>query len=547
MIAPTGVVYLGTVPWTPSYGNVWYEGMMSPATIVSTFLLNSTTNYTYIRESTDLRVPYNADDIYGINYCGYMNQGKWLFAFVETITYVNNNTSTLHMVEDAWHTWGEYLVPKACMVRREHVSTDTPGAWRAPEPNLSLEGVTLTVQEFNDLTYNAVIVGTNATPHLKANQSTDYFAPHTADDFLGSDPIAGGMYNTIYSGTAYFGFTNSELSALANFLNNMNLCGAAESIACMFMVPGTMLTTDSQHLVTSYGTSVDGAFNAPTYSAGSYTPRNKKCLTFPYCYATITDFSGSEMDIKYEDCNTYGQVRYRFAQGLDPTSALFFTMREYQGQSVDPSHSMPIAQNPQCSWTYNGYQNWMAQNSSSLQLKTDVGQAETLLGGGLILGGLALAFTPLGAALELGATAAAGAVGGGLSALASGMKAQADVKNEVTVQSKVPAHRVGTPSGNSLQGIGRNEGGFIAHGLTLESARRLDSFFDVFGYEVDTVKIPNLTGRPTWNYVQTEGAAFGGTIPADRLALMNACLDRGITFWHNAAKIGDYSQSNVVV
>ena len=131
----------------------------------------------------------------------------------------------------------------------------------------------------------------------------------------------------------------------------------------------------------------------------------------------------------------------------------------------------------------------MAQNSSSLQLKTDVGGAETVLGAGMLMGGLALAFTPIGAALGLGATTAAAAVGGGIHMIASGMRDQADVKNEVTVQSKTPAHRVGTPSGNSLQGIGRNEGGFIAHGLTPESARRLDAFFDVFGYEIDVVKV----------------------------------------------------------
>lgn len=546
MIAPTGTVYLGTVPWTVSYQHIWYEGMMSPQTIVSTFLPNGTSDYTYIRESTDIRVPYNADSIYGINYVGYQVDTKWFFAFVNTITYVNNNLSTLHLEEDVWHTWGQYLTVKACMVRREHVATDSPGEWRAPEPNLALEGVTLTVQEFNDLTYNAIVLGTNAIPHLKANQSTDMFAPHTADDFLGSDPVAGGLYNTIYSGAAYYGFTNSELNALANFLNNLNLCGAAESVCCLYMVPGQLLVTGTDHAITSYGTSVDGGFQAPTYAADGYTPRNKKILTFPYCYATITDFSGSEMDIKYEDCNTYGQVRYRFAQGLDPTAALFLTMLQYQGQSIDPSHSMPIAQNPQCSWVYNGYQNWMAQNSSSLQLKTDVGGAETVLGAGMLMGGLALAFTPIGAALELGTTAATAAVGSGIHMIASGMKDQADVKNEVTVQSKTPAHRVGTPSGNSLQGIGRNEGGFIAHGLTPESARRLDAFFDVFGYEIDLVKVPALTGRPAWNYVRTEGACMGGTIPADRLSLINATLDRGVTFWHTS-DIGNYALANGVV
>ena len=545
MIAPTGTVYLGTVPWTDTYGHVWYEGMMSPASIVSQFGTMQANGYTYIRESTDIRVPYNADSLYGINYCMYMNDTKWFFAFVDTITYTNNSTSTLHLKEDAWHTWGGDLVPKACMVRREHVSQDLPGQWRAPEPNLSLESVTLTVQEFNQLTYNSIIVGTNAIPHLKANQTTSMFAPHTADDFLGSDPVEGGIYNTIYSGAKYYGFYNSEFSDLANFLRNLNLCGAAESMCCMFMVPSEMLTTGSNHEVTSYGVSIDGAFTAPSYVADGYTPRNNKCLTFPYAFATMTDFAGSEMDIKYEDCNTYGQVRYRFAQGLDATAALFVTMTQYQGQSIDPSHSMPIAQNPQCAWTYSGYLNWMAQNSSSLQVKQDVGTAEAVLGAGVLAGGIVLAFTPLGAALELSAATVGGIAATGLGMLGGGLKARTDTKLEIEAQSKVPAHRIGTPSGNSLQGIARNEGGFIAKGLTRESAERLDQFFDAVGYEVDRVKVPNLTGRPSWNYVQTEGANFTGTIPADRLALINQCLDRGITFWHTP-DVGNYSLANGV-
>lgn len=543
MLAPTGTVYLGSVPWTDNYAHVWLEGALTPQSIVTQFGQYQTNNYTYIRESEDIRVPYNADTLYGINYCMYRNDNKWFFAFVNTITYLNNSTSTLHLKEDVWHTWGEYLVIKPCMVRREHVVTDQPGQWRAPEPNMALETVTLTVQEFNQLTYNSIVVGTNAIPHLKANQVTDMFAQHTADDFLGSDPVEGGIYNTIYSGARYYGFSNSELQDLANFIRNLNLCGAAESICCMFMVPSEMLTTGSNHEVTSYGVSIDGAFNAPNYAAGGYAPRNQKVLTYPYCYATMTDFAGSEMDIKYEDCNVYGQVRYRFSQGLDATAALFVTMTQYQGQSIDPSHSMPIAQNPQCAWTYSGYLNWMAQNSSSLQIKQDVGAMEAVLGAGSILGGIALAFTPLGGAT--GEYLPGALVSAGLGMVGGGLRTRTDTRLEIEAQSKKPAHRIGTPSGNSLQGIARNEGGFIAKGLSYESAVRLDNFFDVCGYEVDLVKVPNLMGRPSWNYVQTEGASVAGTIPADRLAIMAQCLDRGITFWHTA-DVGNYGLNNGV-
>ena len=129
--------------------------------------------------------------------------------------------------------------------------------------------------------------------------------------------------------------------------------------------------------------------------------------------------------------------------------------------------------------------------------------------------------------------------------LGGGLRTRTDTRLEIEAQSKVPAHRIGTPSGNSLQGIARNEGGFIAKGLSRESAERLDMFFDVLGYEVDAVKVPNLTGRPSWNYVQTEGATLSGNIPADRLAVMIQCMDRGITFWHTP-DVGNYGLANGV-
>lgn len=536
-------MYLGVVPWTNTYGHVWYEGMRSPTSIVAQFQTRATTGYTFIRESEEIRVPFNADDIYGTNYVMYKNSGKWFFCFVDTITYVNNSTSTLHLKEDVWHTWGEYVTVRPCMVRREHVTTDLPGQWRAPEPNLSLEAVTLTVQEFSSMTYSAIVVGTNAIPHLKANQTTDMFSPHTEDDFLGSDAVEGDLYTYIYSGAKYYGFNSTETYALQNFLKNMNLCGAAESICALFMVPYQMMSVNANHEIIGYGMSVAGGFNAPNYIADGYVPRNKKCLTYPYAYATMTDFAGSEMDIKYEDCNTWGQVRYRFSQGLDPTAALFVTMTDYMGQNDDPSHSMPIAQNPQCAWTYSGYQNWMAQNSASLQTKQNVGAGEALLGAGALLGGAILAFTPIGAGTS--ELLPGSLVSSGLGMLAGGLRERTDVALQIEAQSKVPAHIIGTPSGNSLQGIGRNEGGFVAKGLSRDSAERLDQYFDVLGYEVDRVKVPNLTGRPNWNYVRTEGAACAGTIPADRLAIMDACLDRGMTFWHTS-DVGNYALPNGV-
>lgn len=555
MIAPQGEVYLGHVPWDSSYRHVYYEGMVNKSVIISAFMTGHTTNYTFIREDSNIRVPYNADNLYGINYCMYQNDGMWFCCFVNSVKYVNNNTALLHLQEDVWHTWGGSVTFKACMVEREHVTSDSLGQWRAPEPNIALEDCILSEQRFTNLSFDTVVVGTNAIPHLKSGVSGTIFDSHAEGDFDGNDPVSGKYYNHIFSGLRYYGFTRSDVTALRNFLNNLNKAGAAESIACMFLVPSSLITIGSDHVVSDYGSTYpDASYAAYQVSALGYTPRNKKCLTYPYCYFVVTDYNGGIMELKYEDCNTWGDVNLRFAQGLDATATLICTTLQYQGQSVDYHHSIVLSQNPQCSWVYQAFQNWLAQNASMQTVKQNLNFLDLAVGVGMTAVGAVLFASGAGApaggvlgALGLSTVEAAGvglAAAGG-SKILSGATSEASRMAQVDAQSKVPNHVSGQSSSNSLQGLDRNMGGYMRVGLQRESAERLDMFFDVFGYQVDRVKVPNLTGRPAWNYVKTVGANMTGGVPSDKLAIINDCLDKGITFWHNV-NVGNYGLSNAL-
>lgn len=555
MVSPQGTVWLGRVPWDSTYRHVYYEGMVSKSTIVSAFMTAQSTNYTFIREDSNIRVPYNADTLYGINYCMYQNDGMWFCCFVNTITYVNNNTSLLHLQEDVWHTWGGNVTFKACMVEREHVTSDALGQWRAPEPNIALEDCILSEQTFRDLTFDTVVVGTNAIPHLKSGVSGTIFDAHAESDFDGNDPVSGQYYGHLFSGLRYYGFTRSDASALRNFLNNLNKAGAAESIACMFIVPSSLITIGSGHVVSSYGdTYPDDSYAAYQVSALGYTPRNKKCLTYPYCYFVVTDYNGGIMELKYEDCNTWGDINLRFAQGLDATATLICTALQYQGQNVDYHHSIVLSQNPQCSWVYQAYQNWLAQNASIQTVKQNLNFLDLAVGVGMTAVGAVLfasgAGAPAGGALGALGLSTMEAAGVGLAAaggskILSGATSEASRMAQVDAQSKVPNHISGQSSSNSLLALDRNMGGYMRIGLQRESAERLDMFFDVFGYQVDRVKVPNLTGRPAWNYVKTVGANMTGNVPADKLSVINECLDKGITFWHNV-NVGNYGLSNTL-
>lgn len=554
MIGPTGDVWLGHVPWNNSYNHVWWEGALNKTLIINEFMSMHTTNYTFIREDTNIRVPYNADDIYGVNYCMYQNDGMWFCCFVNTITYVNNGVSLLHLEEDVWHTWGEFLDIKPCLVDREHVNSDRMGEWRAPEPEMQLEEFTVGGSSFSEAEIDTVVIGTNAIPHLKNSSASSslIFEQLSEDQLDGSDAVSGGLYGNIMSGAKYYGFNVSNVNqrnACKNFLDNLNKCGAAESVCCMFMTSSHFLTFGSGYEVQSSSSIVHGTIVPVLVHGGNYTPKNAKCFTFPYSYVSIVDYSGGSMDIKYEDCDTYGSVKYRIQEGLDPTCQMILTMEDYQGQQIDTSHMMPLNSNPQCPWVYSSYQNWAAQNAANIDVKRE-GEVMKLVGGAAMaaIGAVLLhnaAIAAEGGMTALGAITSKGGMmaGAGIGTMLGTAYEEDKLKAEIDMQSKIPAHLMGGSSGNSLQAIMRNTGGYVCHGLQAQSARRLDAFFDVFGYAIDQVKLPNFTGRDYWNYLKTVGANMGGNIPTDRLATINRCLDSGITLWHTS-DVGNYLLDN---
>ena len=66
----------------------------------------------------------------------------------------------------------------------------------------------------------------------------------------------------------------------------------------------------------------------------------------------------------------------------------------------------------------------------------------------------------------------------------------------------------------------------------------------MYGYKVNSLKVPNITGRTNWNYVKTINANILGDIPQEDIQELKTMFDSGVTFWHNPSTFLDYSQSN---
>ena len=80
-----------------------------------------------------------------------------------------------------------------------------------------------------------------------------------------------------------------------------------------------------------------------------------------------------------------------------------------------------------------------------------------------------------------------------------------------------------------------------------EVARTIDDFFTMFGYKVNRVKVPNITGRRNWNYVKTIGCYIDGDVPQTDMQEIKDMFNKGVTLWHNPSTFADYSQNNDII
>ena len=103
-------------------------------------------------------------------------------------------------------------------------------------------------------------------------------------------------------------------------------------------------------------------------------------------------------------------------------------------------------------------------------------------------------------------------------------------------------------SGDVNTACGKNTFHFYKMSVKQEFAKIIDDYFSTFGYKVNIVKTPNITGRENWNYVKLLNPNIEGTeIPEFELDEYKKQLEAGITFWHNPQTFRDYSQSNNIV
>ena len=489
-----------------------------------------TSNFTYQRKDNVIRYPAHIDTLMEYDYCMYQNSNytnKWFYAYIVRMEYVNDNMTNIYIKTDPYQTWQFDLTFKQSFVEREHVNDDTIGANLLPE-DLELGEYIPSNDGINVNEYEQMLVCLAVTEY-----------PTGVNPQNVSSKI-----NNIYTGLKYCLFQN--LAWVNEFINMYDSSAKSDAIVCIYIVPIEYGISDHTSIVT-YGseghffykpTETSTAFElsplrtfiAPS-SVGTYNPVNKKLLTAPYVYCLVTNNAGQEATFNYEDFvdrNPTFKVYGVLTPGCESKLVPYNYMTGGVSNIYNYMYGLSGAKLPICPWVNDVYLNWLTQNGVNLAVQAASSIGSIIGGAGLLASGV-------------GASKGALMVTGGFASVAQEL-------GSVYSHSLAPKQANGNVnSGDITWATGNSEFTYYEMHIKEEFATRIDKFWSMYGYKVDKLKVPNLTGRRNWNYVKTIDCNIEGYIPQEDLAEIKGMFNNGVTIWHNPSTFLDYSQNNDII
>ena len=503
----------------------------------------------YQRKDSSIYYPDNFDDLLGYNYVMYQNDNysnKWFYAFITDIEYISDNCTRLEIETDVFQTWQFDIVYKNSFVVREHTNNDTIGA------NLTEEDINT-----GELTATSSIesyTGYNVTTAW-AVVICDY-DPKDNVQYTGILPISGSTFGSkIYLFTWDNGDTGGYggIRDLNRFIHYVNQHKGADNIKQIFMAPNACvdqtklqkidmeLNSDNFKYYTVnggstgaylYGTQTVPKIYNVTGQYTDYTPKNNKCYTYPYTFLRVSNNVGNVMDYRWED---FSQTIPEFKTYTTLCSGCSGVLipQYYKGITSNVDEALPLAKYPVTSWSADAYTNWLTQNAVNRPLNL----LNSFLGvSGSVASGVASQPQPA-AANKLQAIQTMNNVAGAISQDIGNMHSAALAPNITQTGN----------CGDVLFAGGAN--GFLYQYMRVktEYLKIIDNYFTMFGYKTNLLKIPNITGRSNWNYVETRNINLLGNIPETDLDTIRKMFDSGITLWHTTTYFLDYSRTNSIV
>lgn len=509
---------------------------------------------TYIRKDGYVVINDCFDNLIRYNYCMYQNENfstKWYYAFIIKMEWLSPNSTKVYIKTDVFQTYQFDVNYYASFVEREHINVneDGIGANLVPE-NLELGEVI-----------------ENSSTSIKGLGICYVIA-------YGRDPSDVGGGTSQYNGC----FVNGIASGLWYYIGNMNKvlemirtidnAGYGGDIKAVYSIPTvSILGWDPSYTIDElddryqvWGFWVNNQFysNGREFSLAGipnslngYTPRNQKLRQYPFQYLGFTPTSGTNKVFKYEDFEN-GVPQFKLVSEINPNPNVYFVPKNFKGVSgVNVSESAVVSGYPSISWKSDYFSNWLAQNSDIVNLNLERDQFNYELGVAKDSANYMGKQIQNAMTLNLGGFAmdSANLL---LDTYGNSVNHDYDIKQTMAqVQKTSMLPNTGNVGGSNATLLGYdlyNQDIFTRYSIKRQFAERIDLYFDMYGYQTNKVKIPNITGRPNWNYVKTLGLNIlqksTSNVPQEDLQEYKAIFNNGVTLWHNPATFLDYSQNN---
>ena len=497
-------------------------------------LVLNRTGFSFLRDGRNgIQIKESYSSCVQANYIAFQNpsySNKWFFAFIDEVNYISDAVTEIIYTIDIFTTWWEYWSPKACFVVREHVVDDTIGLHTVPE--------NVETGDYFPSAYTIMNYGTlYAQPY--------YLCVGVSDNLLDTTDYTH-QYNRVYSGIQYIVIRDQQ--SLNNLIKKYDNADKKDAIYCMFMIPGGFLDSgaitwsvedDIYYYTISHSEDEthiqDKTVSRPSQvgiTSNKYTPKNNKLLTEQFIYILINNMSGSVAKYAYEYFTDPTACKINIDGAITPGCSLLIYPEHYKN-NTGITEGIMASKLPICSWNSDVYTNWLTENGVNIALSS-------ISSGLQVVGGIGLLATGAGAMAGSGMLANAGL------SIASTM-------GQVYQHSLAPRQAEGnTNTGDIMFAMNRHYPTILQMSIKEEYAVSIDNYLTRMGYKVNVVKVPNMSHRQNYNYVQVaseDNVAYPNNhnnigIPAGALNDINNMFRVGITIWNNHTNFGDYSVSN---
>ena len=499
-------------------------------------------NYYLNKENLDeIQVERSTADLLDCNYIMFKNnshENKWVYAFIKEVRYKNEDSSVIVFKIDEIQTWYFQMNLKECFIERQHTITDVKGEHRIPENLEQGEYV------FNEITNTKTEVQRGKMVVVVLATFNKAFED-SQGQFNSSNPASRkGMYSGLSTIVLKEWTNGGEYSVLnptvKEFFEKVAGDVKQDGIVAVYMMPEAYAKdTATYEGVDDRGLTVYENTIPALNAIETYTPRNKKLFTNPYVKFLLTDGMAGAIEFNYEDFDD-GIPVFRIDGLATGKPEIRVVPLGYKGLAVNLHETFYLSNLPTVAFNTDSYKAWLAQNSVSMGVNLGASTLGTAIG---VAGSLAMLSNP--------ATAPVGVAGLAGSAINLGSAVAGTVAR--TYEASLMPNRSGGTQGYGATSVYRGEYGFRFYSVTCreEFAKLIDNYFDMFGYKINRVQVPNIKARPYYTYVKTKGSTILGDMPSDSVREIRQIFDRGVTFWDIIAceavdaTVGDYSELNI--